>query len=248
MAVADVFHPDRRAAITATMGLGAAALLSSPLAAQTQATPAPSVLPHRPGALVDISHLNAGLPGLSRALIENHHTANYGGAVRRLAAIRAELVATDPATMPGYRLNGIKREELIAWNSKTLHEIYFSGLGAPVAPSPLLALAIERDFGSFSAWAAEFSAMGKALGGGSGWVLLTWSLADHRLANIWASDHSLGLAAGVPLLALDMYEHAYALDYGPRAAAYVDAFMQVLDWRSASARFSLIGPLTDLIA
>jgi Fe-Mn family superoxide dismutase len=90
--------------------------------------------------------------------------------------------------------------------------------------------------------------MGKALGGGSGWVLLTWSLADHRLANIWASDHSLGLAAGVPLLALDMYEHAYALDYGPRAAAYVDAIMQVLDWRSASARFSLIGPLTDLIA
>ena len=244
----DTTRPNRRTALAATIGLGAAALLPSPAAGQGQAAPAPSVLAHRPETMVGIDHLAAGLPGLSRNLLENHHTANYGGAVRRLAAIRADLAASDRAAMPGYRLNGIKREELIAWNSKTLHEIYFSGLGAPVAPSPLLALAIERDFGSFAAWSTEFAAMGKALGSGSGWVLLTWSLADHRLANIWASDHSLGLAAGVPLVALDMYEHAYALDYGPRAGAYVDAVLQLLDWRAASARFNLVGPLTDILA
>ncbi|MBP9755201.1 Fe-Mn family superoxide dismutase [Caulobacter flavus] len=82
--------------------------------------------------------------------------------------------------------------------------------GAPVAP---LASAIERDFGSHDSWAAEFAGMGKALGGGSGWVLLAWSERDQRLVHQWASDHTQ-IADGRPLLALDMYEHAYHMDYG----------------------------------
>src|SRR6201994_2195319 len=72
-----------------------------------------------------------------------------------------------------------------------------------------------RDFGSVSAWATEFSAMGKAQRGGSGWVLLTWSPRDRRLVNQWAMDHSTTLAGGQPILALDMYEHSYHIDYGP---------------------------------
>ena len=75
------------------------------------------------------------------------------------------------------------------------------------------------------AWAAEFSAMGKAQRGGSGWVLLTWSPRDRKLVNQWAMDHSTALAGGQPILALDMYEHSYHIDYGAQAAAYVDAFM-----------------------
>ncbi|HEX6064451.1 MAG TPA: Fe-Mn family superoxide dismutase, partial [Longimicrobiales bacterium] len=78
--------------------------------------------------------------------------------------------------------------------------------------------------------------MGKALGGGSGWVLLTYSPRDGMLMNQWASDHAHTLAGATPLLALDMYEHAYHMDYGAKAAAYVDAFMQNISWQSAAQR------------
>jgi superoxide dismutase, Fe-Mn family len=176
------------------------------------------------------------VPGLSEALLVSHHDNNYAGAVKRLGAIRAEFAGLDPATAPGYRVNGLKREELIAWNSMILHEVYFANLVAG-APSRELAAAIERDFGSQDRWAAEFSGMGKALGGGSGWVLLTYSRRDGRLVTTWAADHTMTLADGAPLVALDMYEHAYHMDYGAKAGAYVDAFMKAVGWGYASQAF-----------
>ena len=178
------------------------------------------------------------IPGLSEKLLVSHHDNNYVGAVKRLGAIEAQLAALDPAMAPGFALNGLKREELIAWNSMLLHEVYFGGFGAPNAPSSSLGEAIEQSFGSHARWAAEFSGMGKALGGGSGWVLLTWSPRNRRLVNTWAADHTMTLAGGVPLLALDMYEHAYAMDYGAKAGGYVDAYMKVIDWRRASESFA----------
>lgn len=180
----------------------------------------------------------AALGWLSDRLIASHHANNYTGAVKRLAPIRAQLAALDPATAPGFAWNGLKREELIAWNSMILHELYFAGLVPGEAPSPALGAAIERDFGSMARWQAEFAAMGKGLGGGSGWVLLTWSPRDGRLTNQWASDHSQTLAGSVPILAMDMYEHAYALDFGARAAAYVDGFMAHHGWAEANRRFA----------
>jgi Fe-Mn family superoxide dismutase len=77
--------------------------------------------------------------------------------------------------------------------------------------------------------------MGKALGGGSGWVLLTYSHRDRILLNQWASDHTQSLAHSTPILALDMYEHSYQMDYGAKAAAYVDAFMENISWTNVSA-------------
>jgi Fe-Mn family superoxide dismutase len=185
----------------------------------------------------------ARLKGLSRDLIGSHYVNNYGGAVRRLNAIRAELDSSDPAQLPGFRLNGLKREELIATNSMLLHEIYFDSLAGPSQggggePGGALAEAIARDFGSFEKWRAEFVAMGKALGGGSGWVLLTRSPRDGRLVNTWAADHTHSLAGGVPILALDMYEHAYHIDFGANAGAYVDAFMDNLHWLRIARRFA----------
>lgn len=79
--------------------------------------------------------------------------------------------------------------------------------------------------------------MGKAQGGGSGWVLLTWSPRLARLTNTWAADHTMTAADGTVLVALDMYEHAYAIDYDARAGAYVDAFMGALRWDAANAAF-----------
>jgi Fe-Mn family superoxide dismutase len=178
------------------------------------------------------------LPGLSEKLLTSHHENNYGGAVKRLNAIREQFAALDPATAPGFVLNGLKREELIAWNSMVLHELYFAGLGPASSPGAGLAAALQRDFGSLDRWAAEFSFMGKALAGGSGWVLLTFSHRDHCLVNQWAADHTMTLAGGTPLLALDMYEHAYAIDYGAKAAAYVDAFMGAVNWSNADGMFA----------
>ncbi|WER47310.1 Fe-Mn family superoxide dismutase [Cupriavidus sp. WKF15] len=182
----------------------------------------------------------ASLPGLSEKLIISHHENNYGGAVKRLNAITAELAALDMATVPVFVLNGLKREELIAANSMILHEVYFDSLGDGGPLEGDLRTAIERDFGSVSRWQAEFTAMGKALGGGSGWVLLTYSPRDRRLVNQWASDHAHTLAGATPILALDMYEHSYHMDYGAKAAAYVDAFMQNIHWERVAERLAAV--------
>jgi Fe-Mn family superoxide dismutase len=167
----------------------------------------------------------------------SHYENNYTGAVKRLNAIAAQLAALDVATAPVFVVNGLKREELIATNSMIIHELYFDSLAGEGDPAGALAEAIARDFGSLARWKAEFSATGKALGGGSGWVMLSWSPRDKRLVNSWAADHTMTLANGRPILALDMYEHAYQMDYGARAAAYVDTFMQGIRWDNVAALY-----------
>ena len=180
----------------------------------------------------------AALNGLSSRLIASHHQNNYGGAVKRLNTIRGELAATAFPTVPGFQLNGLKREELIATNSMLLHELYFGSLGGDgVTMEPAAKLMLEASFGSVERWREEFIAMGKALGGGSGWVLLVFQPRDGSLVNQWAADHTHAIAGGVPILALDMYEHAYHMDFGAAAGAYVDAFMGNIDWAAVYARY-----------
>jgi Fe-Mn family superoxide dismutase len=84
-----------------------------------------------------------------------------------------------------------------------------------------------------SAGAPNFQRWGKAEGGGSGWVLLMYSPRDKRLVNQWAADHTNAIAGGQPAIALDMYEHAYHMDYGAKAGGYVDAFMEAINWDNA---------------
>ena len=170
------------------------------------------------------------IKGMSEKLIVSHYENNYGGAVNRLNAITAQLAELDFEKAPGFVINGLKREELIACNSMILHELFFASLGDESTPAGELRDTLAHDFGSVDRWRAEFSAMGKAQGGGSGWVLLTWSTRDRKLVNQWAMDHTTTLAGGQPILALDMYEHSYHMDYGARAAAYVDAFMAAIHW------------------
>lgn len=179
----------------------------------------------------------SGLAGLSEKIIVSHYENNYGGAVKRLNAIEQKLAELDWATAPVFVANGLKREELIAMNSMVLHEIYFESLGA-AQPSAALKSQLDKDFGSADKWAQQFSAMGKALGGGSGWVLLAWSPRDGKLINTWAADHAHNLAGATPVLALDMYEHSYHMDYGAKAAAYVDAFMNNLNLAVASKKLA----------
>ena len=108
----------------------------------------------------------ARIKGMSERLIVSHYENNYGGAVNRLNTIAAQRATLDFATAPGFVVNGLKREELIASNSMILHELFFASLGDESAPEGELRDALARDFGSIDRWRAEFSAMGKAQGGG----------------------------------------------------------------------------------
>jgi Fe-Mn family superoxide dismutase len=175
----------------------------------------------------------ARVRGMSEPLIISHYENNYGGAVKRLNLIDEKLAELDFNSSPGFLINGLKREQLIATNSMILHELFFDGLSEGSEPGSGLKEALARDFGSYDRWRSEFIAMGKALGGGSGWVLLSWSPRDQRLINQWASDHCHTLAGGTPVLALDMYEHSYHIDFGAKAGSYVDAFMEAVNWRNA---------------
>jgi Fe-Mn family superoxide dismutase len=182
----------------------------------------------------------ARIKGMSEKLLVSHYENNYGGAVNRLNAITAQLAELDFAKAPGFVINGLKREEFIASNSMILHELFFDSLGDESAPEGELRDALTGDFGSLDRWRTEFSAMGKAQGGGSGWVLLTWSPRDRKLLNQWAMDHTTTLAGGCPILALDMYEHSYHIDYGAKAAAYVDAFMAAISWPNVGREYAAL--------
>ena len=178
------------------------------------------------------------IKGLSEKILVSHYDNNYTGAVKRLNAIAEQVAGLDYAKAPVFLINGLKREELIATNSMILHEVYFAGLGDESQPGPALTEALARDFGSVDRWRAEFVAMGKAEGGGSGWVVLNWSPRDKRLVNAWAADHTTTLAGGEPILVLDMYEHAYHMDYGAKAGDYVDAFMRAIRWANADTLYA----------
>ena len=180
----------------------------------------------------------AALHGLSERLVRSHFDNNYSGAVKRLNAIHATLSGMQFASASSFVLNGLKREQLIATNSMLLHELHFASLGGDGGNmAPAMALALTASFGSVERWREEFVAMGQALGGGSGWVLLVFQPRDGSLVNQWAADHTHALAGGVPLLALDMYEHAYHLDFGAQAGAWVDAFMGNLNWDAVYQRY-----------
>jgi superoxide dismutase, Fe-Mn family len=190
------------------------------------------------------------LNGLSAQLIESHYENNYGGALRRLNAITEQLEALDFARTPGHVVNGLKREELVALNSTLLHELYFASLGGDGKPTTVLSAILTRDFGSVDRWRSEFVAMGNALRGGSGWVVLAYVPRDRRLVNQYASEHSHAVAGGIPVLALDMFEHAYHIEFGANAAAYVDAFMRNIDWSGVEARYedaAKVEPLRPLV-
>jgi Fe-Mn family superoxide dismutase len=180
------------------------------------------------------------LNGLSERLIVSHYENNYGGAVRTLNAVRQELATLDART-PGARLRALKREELLATGSVTLHELYFGNLGGD--GNKILDQArsmLEEHFGSVAVWRREFVAAAQALAGGSGWVMLTYSRGQKRLWNQIATDSAQAAVDAAPILVLDMDEHAYHLDFGANATAYIDAFMRNIAWAAVTERLTAV--------
>jgi Fe-Mn family superoxide dismutase len=169
--------------------------------------------------------------------VRSHWENNYGGAVKALNLVEERLhAALKDADLPPYLYGDWKREELVRTGSVVLHEHYFANLGGDGKPSGSALALIKEWFASFEAWEAEFRRIGLALSGGSGWVVLARNLHTGEVHNYWLWDHQHQPAASVPLLVLDMYEHAYHLDYGAAAAKYVDAFFRNLNWDDVSRR------------
>lgn len=177
------------------------------------------------------------LKGLSEKLVQSHWENNYGGAVRALNTLRARLAqAAADASTPPYVFTGLKREQLLRTGSVVLHEIYFSGLGGSGSADAALRSRIAASFGSYDAWEAEFRKIAMGLAGGSGWVMLGYNQTLKLLENHWMADHATAPANTTPLLVLDMYEHAFHMDYGAAAARYIDAFFTNINWETVSAR------------
>jgi Fe-Mn family superoxide dismutase len=179
------------------------------------------------------------LNNMSPRLIESHYEHNYGDTVARLNALTRELAALDPATTPGDVISRLKRDQIAALNSTLLHELYFASLGGDgrVVPEQM-ASALAHDFGSVDRWQREFVALANNVGArGCGWVLLSHVPRDGRLINHAGADDSHTVAGAIPILALDMYEHAYHLEFGANATAYVAVFMRNIDWEAVLARY-----------
>ena len=177
----------------------------------------------------------ARLRGISEKLIVSHHDHNYSGAVKNFNAVRAELAAL-PADTPAYRVGGLRAHELTYGNSITLHEHYFANLGGDGKPQGPVVKAIADAWGALPLWETSFQAAAASLGGGSGWVVLNLHLPTGELRVGTAADHAQSLAAGLPLLVLDMYEHAYQMDYGAAADRYIAAFFDNVNWDEVNRR------------
>jgi superoxide dismutase, Fe-Mn family len=182
----------------------------------------------------------AKLNGLSEKLIRSHWENNYTGAVKALNAVEQRLGALlKDKDLPPYIYGDLKREELIRTGSVVLHELYFGNLGGDGKPGGSVLDGIKKAFGDFETWTAEFKRTAQALGGGSGWVTLGFNQHTGDLRNYWAADHAHNPPLTVPLLVLDMYEHAYHLDYGAAAARYIDAFLLNVNWEIVDRRASV---------
>ena len=196
------------------------------------------------GPAFDAQHAPAPLPfdpkslhGLSEKLVQSHWENNYGGAVKALNALRGRLAQAlnDPNTPP-YVYTGLKREQLLRTGSVVLHEAYFGNLGGSGKPGADVRTRIAGSFGTFDAWESEFRKIGQGLGGGSGWVVLGLNRRLKLLENYWMADHATGPVDTTPILVMDMYEHAYQMDYGAAAAKYIDAFFANINWETAASR------------
>jgi Fe-Mn family superoxide dismutase len=192
------------------------------------------------------------LSGLSEQMVVSHYEHHYGHAVRALNTVRGEL-AELPADAPPSPLVRLKREEALLMNSVALHELYFSNLGGFRRAGPNSGLGrpdwhevpdefaaeIAQDFASAAAWRREFVALAQSLAGGSGWVILGHSCRQKRFCNQIVAENSPAAIDTAPVLVLDMYEHAYQMDFGSNATAYVDTFIRNIQWEVVLKRIKV---------
>lgn len=185
--------------------------------------------------MIPLPFAASSLEGLSAQMISSHHENNYAAAVKGLNAVEQDLGQISKDT-PGYIVYGLRERELTFRNSKTLHEHYFGNLGGDGRRSGAIEQALSDAYGSTAQWEEQMRATGMALGGGSGWAILAFELETGALRTFASSQHAVTLAASMPLLAMDMYEHSYQMDFGANVARYIDAFFANVNWDEVNRR------------
>ncbi|MBI3863810.1 MAG: hypothetical protein HY290_18125 [Planctomycetia bacterium] len=229
---------NRRSFVFLSSGAAAGSFLASGLSeAARGAEPDFSKSGLATGNLKALKHKE--IPGfLSAQQIAPHHTAHYGGALKAFVAIDSRFednfqkgTAIDPQAF-----ETLQRQKSSRGNSVVLHEMYFDGL-ALKAPDPAeeLRKGIEQRFGSLEKWAADFIASAKAA---AGWAMLVVHPVNGRLYNVVSDEHAQGpLWLAMPLVVIDVYEHAFYIDYQNRKPEYIEKFMGHIDWNEANARY-----------
>ncbi len=186
----------------------------------------------------DIKNLNfENLSGISPKTIENHYQKLYQGYVKKWQEIQDKLKIIDKSTSNATfsEFRELKVEESFAANAIILHEAYFDVLGGNGQPSGEIIKALEKDFGSFESWQDEFKSLGLS---SRGWVILAMDYNDGKLKNYIADSHnSFGIWGTAPILVLDMYEHAYFIDFATDKKSYIETFFKNLDWSKINYKF-----------
>jgi Fe-Mn family superoxide dismutase len=180
------------------------------------------------------------LIGISDKTIQIHHDKLYVGYVNKRNEIEEKLLTVDrSAANATYSEYGeLKREESFAANAQYLHEYYFNVLGGEGTPGGDLIKAIEEEFGSLEKWLEDFKAAGMVA---RGWVVLAYDFNDGRLHNYLCDSHNHGgIWGAIPVIVLDMYEHAYFIDYGSDRKTYIEDYMKNLNWDTANHLYKTI--------
>lgn len=180
------------------------------------------------------------LRGFSQKTIEIHWGKLYQGYVNKWQEIQDKLKAVDLSTANATfsELRELKVEQTFAANAVILHEAYFDILGGEGKPAGEIMEIIAKDYDSFENWLEHFKALGLA---SRGWVVLAYDFNDGKLRNYIADSHnSYGIWGAAPIVVLDMYEHAYFIDFGADKKAYIEAFFQNLNWEVIDKKFQKI--------
>jgi len=184
----------------------------------------------------DYSYL-IGMSGFSEALLKNHFTLyqGYVANTNKLLETLDNMLKEEKAGSPEYA--ELKRRLGWEWNGVRLHEYYFENFGGNgiFSGDGKLAKLINDSFGSFENWMKDFKATGTMRG--IGWVILYQDLFTGKLINFWINEHDMGHpAGGNPLLVMDVFEHAFMLDYGLKRADYIEAFFRNINWQEVEKR------------
>jgi superoxide dismutase, Fe-Mn family len=179
----------------------------------------------------------AGMAGFSETLLKNHFTLYQGYVTNtnKVLDILDSMLKEGKTAVPEYA--ELKRRLGWEFNGMRLHELYFENLGGkdPLSQSGKLAGRMAADFGSVEQWEKDFRAVGAMRG--IGWAVLYQDSDTGRLINLWINEHDVAHPAGcTPILIMDVFEHAFMLDYGLKRADYIEAFFKNIDWKATEAR------------
>jgi Fe-Mn family superoxide dismutase len=227
----------RRDVLIGTAALAATAALASSAEAAPNNKPASPMAPVLQAShkVEPLSFDPAKLNGLSERMMRSHHENNYAGAVKNLNRAEQELAAINKDTPP-FVVAALRERELTFRGSKLLHEQYFGNLGGDGRRDGTIEQALSQAYGTSARWEEHFRFTGSGLGGGSGWVVLGYELDTGALRTISLANHAQSLSLFAPLLVMDMYEHAYQMDFGAAAAKYIDAFFANVKWEAVDRR------------